>query len=260
MPRWSRARPAEEPVLSAVAAAGWGGLAGSALVLGAGTAMLAPIPRRVLGVVMAFGAGVLVSAVAFDLVEEASQASGRAGVVAAGLLSGAVVFFLGDAVIDRMGGDDRKSSSGAQAEGSGMAIVLGAVLDGIPESAALGLGLLRGEGVSVAFVAAVFLSNLPEGLAASSGLLASGWSRGRLLGLWVGVTLVSALAALVGYIAFDGVSPAVVAFVLSFAGGAIICMLADTMMPEAFADEGRLVGLVTAAGFALAFALHTAQG
>ncbi len=245
--------------MSAWAAVGWGALGGSALVVGAGTAMVAPIPRRVLGLVMAFGAGVLISAVAYDLVEEASQKGDRPAVVGAGLLVGAVVFFLGDAVIDRMGGEDRKSSSGDQADGSGLAIVLGAVLDGIPESAVLGLGLLEGDGVSVAFIAAVFLSNLPEGLAASTGLLASGWSRGRVLLLWGAVVLVSALAAGFGYVAFDGAGPGLVAFVLSFAGGAIICMLADTMMPEAFVDEGRLVGLVTAAGFALAFALHTAQ-
>jgi ZIP family zinc transporter len=249
-----------EPELSALAAFGWGAVGASALVLGAAGAMVTPVPRRVLGLVMGFGAGVLISAVAFDLVEEAADASGGAAGIGAGLLTGAVVFFLGDALIDRMGGDKRKASDGAQAGGSGLAIVLGAVLDGIPESMVLGLGLLEGEGISIAFIAAVFLSNLPEGLAASTGLLTSGWSRGRILGLWAAVVLVSALAALVGYVAFDGAAPGLIAFVLSFAGGAILCMLADTMMPEAFADEGRLVGLVTAAGFALAFALHSVQG
>ncbi|HEX7134371.1 MAG TPA: hypothetical protein VF228_17480 [Iamia sp.] len=228
-------------------------------MLGAGAAMVTPVPRRVLGAVMAFGAGVLISAVAFDLVEEASETSAGGTGVTAGLLAGAIVFFLGDAVIDRMGGDHRKASDGAQADGSGLAIVLGAVLDGIPESMVLGLGLLRGDGISVAFIAAVFLSNLPEGLAASSGLLSSGWTRGRVLLLWAAVLLVSALSALVGYVAFDGAAPGVIAFTLAFAGGAIICMLADTMMPEAFAAEGRLVGLVTAAGFTLAYALHTVQ-
>lgn len=208
---------------------------------------------------MGFGAGVLISALAFDLVEEAVETSAGEGGVAVGLLTGAVVFFAGDALIDRMGGEGRKASDGSQAEGSGLAIVLGAVLDGIPESIVLGLGLLAGEGVSVAFIAAVFISNLPEGLAATTGLIAAGWSRGRVLLLWGGVALVSALSALLGYVVFDGASPGIVAFVLAFAGGAILCMLADTMMPEAFVHEGRLVGLFTAAGFALAFALHTAQ-
>src|SRR5918997_3841941 len=241
------------------AAFGWGAVGGSALVVGALIALVWRIPPRLLGMVMGFGAGVLVGALAYDLVEEAVDTSAGTGGVAAGLLTGAVVFFVGDAVIDRMGGNDRKASDGSQAEGSGLAIVLGAVLDGIPESIVLGLGLLSGDGVSVAFVAAVFVSNLPEGLAATTGLAASGWSRGRVLLLWAGVALVSALAALVGYVAFDDAAPATVAFVLAFAGGAILCMLADTMMPEAFRNEGRLVGLFTAAGFALAFALHTAE-
>ena len=238
---------------------GWGALGGSALVLGAVAAVVWRIPVRVLGMVMGFGAGVLISALAFDLVEEAVETSAGEGGVAVGLLTGAVVFFAGDALIDRMGGEGRKASDGSQAEGSGLAIVLGAVLDGIPESIVLGLGLLAGEGVSVAFIAAVFISNLPEGLAATTGLVASGWTRGHVLLLWAGVAFVSALSALLGYVVFDGASPGTVAFVLAFAGGAILCMLADTMMPEAFAHEGRLVGLFTAAGFALAFALHTAQ-
>jgi len=235
----------------------WGAVGGGALLIGAVVALEFAIPRRVLGVVMAFGAGVLISAVAFDLVEEAADTSAGAGGVAAGFAFGALVFFAGDALIDRMGGEHRKSSGGEQASGSGLAIVLGAVLDGIPESIVLGIGLLAGSGVSVAFIAAVFISNLPEGLAATTGLVASGWPRGRILLLWGAVALVSAVSALLGYAAFDGASPATVAFVLSFAGGAILTMLADTMMPEAFAYEGRLVGLFTAGGFALAFGLHT---
>lgn len=241
------------------AAFGWGALGGSALVLGAVIALAWRVDGRVLGMIMGFGAGVLISALAFDLVEEAANTAAGSDGVAAGLFAGALTFFVGDAVIDRMGGEGRKASDGSQAEGSGLAIVLGAVLDGIPESVVLGLGLLAGEGVSTAFIAAVFISNVPEGLAATTGLAAAGWARGRIVLLWAGVAAVSALAALAGYVVFDGASPGTVAFVLAFAGGAILCMLADTMMPEAFAHEGRLVGLFTAAGFGLAFALHSAQ-
>jgi len=237
----------------------WGAVGGAALVVGALLATQLHIARRVLGLIMAFGAGVLISAVAFDLVEEAFDTSAGAGGVAAGFFAGAIVFFAGDALIDRMGGNQRKSSGGEQADGSGLAIVLGAVLDGIPESIVLGIGLLGGTGVSVAFIAAVSLSNLPEGLAATTGLRSAGWSRRDVLLLWCGVALVSALASLAGYAAFDGVGPGTVAFVLAFAGGAILTMLADTMMPEAYEKEGRLVGLSTAAGFALAFALHTIE-
>lgn len=237
----------------------WGAFGGAALIIGAAIGVWFPLSKRVVGLVMALGAGVLISAVAFDLVEEAVDTSRGAGGVAAGMAAGALTFFVGDSLIDRMGGDNRKSVSGEQSEGSGLAIVLGAVLDGIPESIVLGLTLLGGGGISVAFVAAVFISNLPEGLAASTGLSASGWSSGRILGLWTGVTLVSALAALAGYAVFDTASPSTIAFVLAFAGGAVLTMLADTMMPEAFEHAGPLVGIVTTAGFALAFALHTIE-
>lgn len=234
----------------------WGLVGGSALLLGAAVALVATIGRRELGLIMAFGAGVLISAVAYDLVEDAFSTS-TVG-VGLGLAAGAAAFFAGDALIDRSGGSHRKSSTGEQADGNGLAIVLGAVLDGIPESVVLGLGLLAGDGVSVAFVVAVFLSNLPEGLAATSGLVRSGWARSRVLLLWGTVALVSALSAMVGYTVLEGADPSTVAFVQAFAGGAILTMLTDTMIPEAYAEEGRFVGVVTTAGFALAFFLHTA--
>jgi ZIP family zinc transporter len=235
----------------------WGLFGAAALVLGAVIALRVPIRPKVLGVVMAFGAGVLISAVAFDLVEDAFNTSTGGEGVGLGLAAGAVVFFAGDAAIDRMGGDKRKSSSGAQAEGSSLAIVLGAVLDGIPESIVLGMTLLTGDSISVAFVVAVFVSNLPEGIAGTTGLALSGWRPSRILGLWTAVALVSGLASLAGFAIFDDASAGTVAFVLSFAGGAVLTMLADTMMPEAFEHGGRLVGLFTTAGFAVAFALHT---
>jgi ZIP family zinc transporter len=194
--------------------------------------------------------------VAFDLVEEAVDTAHGVGGVASGLAAGALTFFVGDAIIDRMGGDKRKSSGGEQAAGSGLAIVLGAVLDGIPESIVLGIGLLAGAGVSVAFIVAVFVSNLPEGIAATTGLKASGWAPRRVIGLWLLVALVSALASLAGFGLFDDASNWTIAFVLAFAGGAVLTMLADTMMPEAFEHGGRQVGLMTTAGFAIAFALH----
>ena len=133
--------------------------------------------------------------------------------------------------------------------------MLGIVLDGIPESIVIGLGLLEGGGVSVAVIGAVFLSNLPEAVAATSGLDRAGWSANRILGLWTAVMLVCAVAALAGYAAFDSASPRTIAFVLAFAGGAILTMLADTMMPEAYEHGGKLVGIATTVGFALAFAI-----
>ncbi len=233
----------------------WGLLAGSSLVIGGLVALTGRVGNRLLGLIMAFGAGVLISAVAYELVQEAFTTSESGTAVTLGLFAGAAVFFLGDAAIDRFGGAGRKSTGGAQASGSAYAIVLGIVLDGIPESMVIGLGLLEGAGVSAAIIAAVFLANLPEAIAATSGLLTAGWRRGKILGLWTLVMLVTALASLAGYALFDAASDEAVAFVLAFAGGAVLTMLADTMMPEAFEHGGKLIGLATTLGFAVAFAI-----
>jgi zinc transporter, ZIP family len=234
---------------------GWGLFAGSSLILGGAIALLFPIRERLLGLIMAFGAGVLISAVAFELVLEAYETAAGSGRVALGLAAGALTFFVGDLLVDRLGGEGRKQISGSAQTGPGLAIVLGIVLDGIPESAVIGLGLLEGNGVSVAVIAAVFLSNLPEAIAATSGLRSGGWKPGRIIGLWAAVALVCGLASLLGYAVFDSAGPEAFGLVLGFAGGAILTMLADTMMPEAFKHGGKLVGLATTLGFALAFAL-----
>jgi len=237
------------------AAFGWGLFAGSSLILGGALALVFPIRDRLLGLIMGFGSGVLISAVAYELVAEAFETSAGNGGIALGLAAGALTFFLGDTLVDRMGGAGRKQIRATAAGGSALAIVLGIVLDGIPESAVIGLGLLEGTGVSVAVIAAVFLSNLPEAIAATTGLVADGWARSRILGLWVVVTVICGLASLLGYTVFDTAGPAVLAFVLAFAAGAILTMLADTMMPEAFEHGGKLVGLLMTLGFGLSFAL-----
>jgi ZIP family zinc transporter len=237
----------------------WGFFASSSLVLGGALALRFSIPSRVLGLVMAFGAGVLISSVSYELVEEAFNTSTGGVGVGLGLATGAGVFYVGDALLDRFGASGRKSSAGKQAGGSALAIVLGIILDGIPESAVLGLTVLEAGTVSVAFLAAVLLSNLPEAIAATSGLVASGWRGIHILGLWTLVAIVCGVASLAGYALLDGADPSTVAFVLAFAGGAILTMLADTMMPEAFEHGGKLVGVFTTAGFAVAFALSALQ-
>jgi ZIP family zinc transporter len=233
----------------------WGFLAASSLLAGGLLAIWFRIGERLLGWIMAFGSGVLISAVAYELVAEGYETGGGTGGLALGVSAGALTFFAGDALIDRMGGSERKSMSRAAGSGSALAIVLGIVLDGIPESAVIGLGLLQGEGVGLALLAAVFLSNLPEAIAATTGLRADGWATRRILGLWLLVAVVCGVASLVGYAAFDSAGPGALAFVLGFAGGAILTMLADTMMPEAFEHGGKLAGLLTTLGFGLAFAL-----
>ena len=231
----------------------WGLVAGSSLLMGGLLTLWIRIPSRVLGLIMAFGAGVLISAVAYELVLQAAETSTGEGGLALGFGAGALVFFFGDLAIDRYGGHDRKRSHGGQAAALGLAIVLGIVLDGIPESIVIGLTLLEGQGVGVAVITAVFLSNLPEAIAATTGLLKSGWTRAHIVGLWLLLMLVTGLASLAGYGLFGDASPNTVAFILAFAAGALITMLADTMMPEAFEHGGKLVGLATALGFALAF-------
>jgi len=236
----------------------WGIIAGSALVLGGLLALRFRISDRLLGLVMAFGAGVLISAISYELVAEAFEAAGGGGEVAGGLFAGAFAFYAGDVCIGRMGGADRKRPGGQQAQGSGLAITLGIVLDGIPETAVIGLSLVEG-GVSAAMITAVFLSNLPEAIAATTGLSAARWPRGRILALWLAVTAVSGISALAGYGLLSHGSPGTVAFVQAFAGGALLTMLADTLMPEAYEHGGKLVGLATTLGFALAFAITSLQ-
>lgn len=242
-----------------VAAFFWGLLAASSLVLGCMVVAVHRPGNLILGLVMGFGAGVLLSAVSFELVEEAATMSRGSGGTVLGFFSGAIVFLGGDQIISRMGYQDRKDIAGAAQAASATAIVLGIVLDGIPESTVVGLTLLRSGEVGVAMLVAVFVSNVPESVAATTGLRAGGWSWPGLFTLWSGIAIVSGLAAGLGYVLLDGASANVVAFVLSFAGGAILAMLSATMMPEAYEHAHREVGLATTIGFAVAFAIHLAQ-
>jgi ZIP family zinc transporter len=231
----------------------WGFIGGASLIIGGLIALYLTISRRVLGFIMAFGSGVLISAIAYELVEDAiERAAGRP--VALGLFAGAIAFFAGDVLISRLGGSGRKASSGEQAEGNTLPIVVGIVLDGVPEAIVLGISLLSG-GVSVAMLSAIFISNLPEAIAGTTGLQAAGWRRGRILALWATVALVSALACAAGYTLLDTADPRLIAFIQAFAAGALLTMLADTMMPEAFEHAGISVGLWTTLGFAVAFAI-----
>ena len=232
---------------------GWGALGAAALLVGALVAYLLSPSRRVIAVVMALGTGLLIGSVSYELVDDALEHQAVAW-VALMVLVGAAVFTVGDWLLERGGGGDRKDPTGAQTEGSPLAIVLGSVLDGIPESFVLGLTVLQG-GVSVSLLAGVVLSNLPEGMSSSSGLKAAGWPQGRVVLMWSAVVLVSALAAAAGYAMLDPASGRTGALVQAFAGGALLAMLADTLLPEAYAVEGVLTGPLVVAGFAVSLAL-----
>jgi ZIP family zinc transporter len=248
--------------------AGWWGLvAGAALLIGAAAGYLVSVPRRVVGLIMGFGAGVLISALAFDLMEEAYRSGGFAP-TAAGFLGGALVFTAANRALERRGAVHRKRSGNGPVQqhsedthpGSGSALLVGALVDGIPESIAIGVSLLHGGRVSVATVVAIFLSNLPEGLSSSAGMKAAGRSAGYVFGVWGSVALVSGLASVAGYTVFSHFPASIVAATTAVAAGGILAMLSDTMIPEAFHETGGYLGLITVVGFLAAFILSRAVG
>jgi ZIP family zinc transporter len=242
----------------------WGAVAGGALVVGAAIAWVVAVPRAVVASIMAFGAGVLISALAFDLVEEAESRGGLTPTVV-GFLAGAVVYVAANVVLARRGARHRKRSGDQQPSeheqhGSGAAIAIGALLDGIPESVVLGLSLLGGHGVGIAVLAAIFTSNLPEGLSSAAGMKRNGRSAGYVFGVWVGIAVASGLAGLLGCLLLQGASAATIAVITAVAAGAILAMIADTMIPEAFDRTQLYTGLLTTVGFLVAFAISRAAG
>jgi zinc transporter, ZIP family len=242
-------------------AGAWGLIGASSLLIGAVAGLVLPIPTRVIGLVLGFGAGTLISAVAFELTEEAFRLGG-ADAVAGGLALGAIAYFGGSVAIARRGGDSRMRPSDRQDADAAAALLLGAVLDGIPESAVIGISLLEGGSVGVAVLAAVFLSNLPEALSSSRGMGEQGVSMRQVLGTWTLVVFVSGLAATAGYAFLEDASGDTIGLIQAFAGGAVLTMLADTMIPESYKAERdagvvtqRAVGLFTVMGFAVAYLL-----
>lgn len=242
----------------------WGTIGGTALVLGCAVSWKWTIPSKIVSSVMAFGAGVLISALAFDLVDEAVRGGGLWPTVA-GFLGGALVYVGANAMLARAGAKHRKRSgnrqpSEEQKSGSGTAIAIGALLDGIPESVVLGAGIATAGAVNPAIIAAVFISNVPEGLSSAAGMKKAGRSARYVFGVWGGIAILSGIGALIGYAALQGAPVELVAAITAVAAGAILAMLADTMIPEAFEDHHILTGLIAAVGFLSAFTISELGG
>jgi ZIP family zinc transporter len=258
-----------------IEAAIWGAIGASMLLVGAALAFAIDMPKQLRGLILAFGAGALFGAVAYELFEEAVRVSMGGLDVLFGFGFGAITFFLGSVAIDRLGsgraaggGTAGGAMSGGTAAGTttrlpsrrdprtdGLSVLLGTVLDGIPESVVLGASLIGGAGVGIPVLVAIAISNVPEGLSATEDLTAAGFTRARVVGLWLAVVAASTIAAGLGFAALSNAGPSLTAFVDAFAAGAILTMLAETMVPEAQEIGGRAVGLATSLGFAVAASL-----
>ncbi|BAU73627.1 ZIP family metal transporter [Metapseudomonas furukawaii] len=233
----------------------WGWLAASSLLIGATVGYLVKLPQKVVASIMAYGSGVLVAALCFGQIPEAERIGGLWPTLA-GLLVGGLAFVLASQYIDRLEQRHRVRSGNG---GNGMVallIAVGAFLDGIPESFGLGLGLLDGGSVSLLMLVAIILANLPEGLASAAGLREEKRSAWVVFGLWGAIAFLSGLAAMAGPGLFADLPPPWLAFALGFSSGAVLCMLVDTLIPEAFETTHAWTGLITLAGFMTAFTLN----
>lgn len=235
----------------------WGFIAGSALLLGAIFGYFFKIPQRLVASVMAFGAGVLMSAVSFELLDEAYTLGGPTHLVA-GFIIGAIIFTLANVYLARKGAKHRKRSTKIDyddTENNAMAIAAGSVIDGVPESIAIGLTMIGGGVVSTATVVAIFLSNIPEGLSSSVGMKKAGWKPVKVFLLWFTIAIVTSISSLIGFSVFSHLPVELTAVTLAVAAGGILAMLVDTMIPEAFSETHNLAGMVTVIGFAISFIL-----
>ena len=231
--------------------------ASSALVIGAAVGARWSPPKRLTGVLLAFASGALISALAFELFEEAFHLGGavRAGL---GLLAGAATFVAVDTALDRWmtgkeGPEQREMVQAGARGGVGLALLAGVTLDGVPENVALGTSLATG--VSLSLLVAIFVSNLPEALVGAVSMREAGQSGRAVMLTWIACAIVLAAAVVLGRGVAGVLSEHVLAIALAFAGGAVLASLADTLMPEAFEHGRPLNAFATAAGFFLSFVI-----
>lgn len=239
----------------------WGGLAGGALLVGAFIGYFLKLNQRVVAGVMAFGSGALISAISFELIEEAYNIGGLNSTIT-GLLTGAVIYSAANIAVCKLGAKNRKRANlnnkinlNDTLENS-WSIALGALIDGIPESIVIGLGLVQGGNVNIPTVASIFISNVPEALSSSAGMKSTGKKFIYIFKIWGGIVVISAISACVGYLMFKGCSYGTIAFINAIAAGSILTMIVDTMIPEAFEETHSFAGLITVLGFICAFIIN----
>ena len=224
----------------------FGLVASSALVIGAVVGAHWTPPRRLLASTLAFASGALITALAFDLFQESFERGG-AWISSVGLLLGAAAFVVADEALDLY---IRGARSGVPA----FALLAAVTLDGIPENMALGVSLLEtSTGGTLTLLVAIFLSNLPESLGGAVGMRQQGRSTRFAIGVWSVTALILAVAVVLGNVALSGAGEGALAVLLSFAGGAVLASLADTLMPDAYREGGKWVAFATAAGFLVSF-------
>jgi ZIP family zinc transporter len=234
----------------------WSALATGTLLIGMGLAYRNLVGAKWTGLIMAFGAGAIISALAYQLIGVSiQQETGSYYLVTVGIAAGALTFYFADRWVDRMGGEERMDFEGAQSGGSGTGILLGSLLDGVPESLVLGLSLVHSPQVSIAFIFAIAISNIPQGLGGTVGMLKGGWAKQKITRLWLAVCGVSILAAALGYGLALLIPGANGALVDAFAAGALLVMLTDSMIPESFEHGGKETGLALVLGFSVAVAM-----
>jgi zinc transporter, ZIP family len=243
----------------------WGFIASFPLIAGAILASFVNLKKPIIASIMAFGAGVLVAALTFSLIEEAYNLVNDLVPVVLGFALGGLSYSIVNHLLNKKSGTkNRKRSHGENAGGgkdaSGLALMVGSLMDNIPENMALGISLVAGGTVNIVLIAAIFISNFPEGLASSQGMKSNGKSTKRILLLWAIVVAIGTISSAIGFSILANVSKDIVSIALSYASGAILVMLAESMIPEAFEEGGSKIGLATMAGFALAFILGRMGG
>lgn len=227
----------------------WGLLATSSLVIGGLIASHFSLGKKSLGLIMAFGAGTLISAVSYELIYEAIKLSKGSYFAMYGFFSGALTYYFSDRLLENIGSRDHKKGKAALQSNLIIPMILAIILDGVPESIVIGLGIFEGGTVSMAMLAAVFISNMPEAIAGTTGMKSSGWDNGKITMLWIFIALVCAASTIAGFSFFSWLSNEWIAFIQAFAGGAILIMLANSMIPESYEHAGKLAGIFTIFGF-----------